>query len=593
MYFQKKIPNPEQLEIFTLKSFTGGLNNTGYVLKDNELSDVVNLAFSGDDVLEKRFGTELHGETTYPEPLVFIDHYEPYTDQRIEMSATKHSIYANGVVIGNSHGNVTGVNFGGKFILTDENRLRVYGKFPQEESTYVSLNGEAVDEYRLMTVVDAPKGYEPLDKEHTEGKTHYDYENNQIWYEPCQFEVEDPYNGASVVPKNPKYLVAHNGRLYVSGDKEDDDNVFLSGVQNPFYFPVALPLQPTPNADRVVGLVVYNDSVIVGRHYDIYAITGSTNNFELSDDVFALRKLNTHTGFANHNGVNVVHNFLFYLGYDGICYKMSSINQSDHLLLTTVISKQLDLTKKPLSFTREEIEKACSYFYKDEWYVSIGEKVLVYSYRNQSWTLYTGLDARCFTLDEYELIWGNSKGQVIQFSKDKYLDLGVPYLATFKTKNFDMGNPALFKHFREFGLIAHVYEEVGSDIRLTFEIDYQSITVQNVIKNQMSRWGISEWGDQFIGRNINFSRPIYVGRRGRYICFSLSNGWDVQERVHSVGHLEEVREKKNNESLCYVELEKAYYLYKNYEWVRMEEEDLNQSMCIYEINGDYGLRGKR
>lgn len=591
-YLQRNIPPANQHLNFVLESMAGGLNNTDFTPEHNQAVLIKNMSFSDGDAMGKRKGTKYYDDNTFTNVVEFIDYYKPYDKEPIQITSTKNNIYANGTRIASVEDVVCGTTFAGNYLFVDGKRFRSYGTFPQSGSTYVKIIGDATEEMIVMNIVDAPEGYTPLDKEHTRGVTVYDYSSKQVWYEPCEFEIEDPYNGASVVPLNTRFLVGHNGRLFVSGNDDDDDNIFISHIQNPYYFPVSLPLQPTPNADRIKGLIVYDDSVVVGRGEDIHVITGNSNNPDITNDLFRMRKLNTHTGFANNSSVNVVHNYLFFLGSDGVCYALSSVNQSNHLLLTTVISNSIDLFKEPISFDKQDVFNAKSIFYDNEWYLSINNKVLVYSYEHRAWTVYYNLNARCFTIYDFDLIWGNNDGRLITFS-DNYLDLGAPFECRIETKNFDLGNPILYKYFREFSLVAHVFADFASDIRVSFEIDYLRVNHKNSLRSQMSRWGISKWGDRFINNDINISFPLFVHRRGRYLKFIFANGWDVSHKVYAIGDLENILNVENEETLAYVELEDKYFLRSDNEWVELTDFELNQAMKVYELNGDYTLRSKR
>src|SRR5690606_2606183 len=102
-------------------------------------------------------------------------------------------------------------------------KIRVYGKFPQSTTTYEEVIGTPVDDYVVLEVVNPPADYTPLDTSHTRGVTKYDYNNLKVWYEPCQNEKTDAYKGENVLPEKPKYIVNHNGRIFLSGSEKDDD----------------------------------------------------------------------------------------------------------------------------------------------------------------------------------------------------------------------------------------------------------------------------------------------------------------------------------------------------------------------------------
>lgn len=591
-YVQKVTPPPNRVFNFSLKNFVGGLNNRSEQLEINEASDVLNMMFADDTIMETRYGTKYYDGFTLDSDLIYIDEFKPYvgTDQLVRATASK--LYIDSTLITSIQGKPCGVNHSGRYYFADGYKLYVYGKFAQTTTTFTKVIGTPVDAFVLMEVVSPAEGHPRLGTSYTQGVLNVDYTNHKVYYEPCENEFVDPYNGANLVPTGVKYIVSHDGRMYMSGDDKDDDDVFITQVQNPFYFPASMPVQLPPNSDKIVGMHVFDDSVIISREKDLYAISGKTNNPELGFDVFQLRKINSHTGFATHESACTVHNYLFFLGSDGVFYSLASAKQEEKILATSVISQTLDLTKSPISLTLSDVKTACSLLYEDEWHVSIKDKVLVYSYQHRAWTMYNHVDALCFYKLGYDLIWGKSNGKTYTFDKINFLDNGEPYESHWFSKPFDMNDANSFKQFREFFVVAHAYDDYLSDVRVVFEVDYVDVKDNYTITNQISRWGISKWGDRFINRNIIESIPFIIGRRGRNIRFKLFNRWSLFTTVANFNDLEHVLGRYNG-ALGYVTSEGEYYLQNDGNWYKLDMAQKNQRMKIYQVNGDYEMRGKR
>lgn len=590
-YIQKNSPPPNKILSFSLKNFAGGINNRSDLLQPNEAYRLLNMSFLEDELMVKRDGTGAYDEYTLNSPITFMDEYFPYTDAPKMVKATNSELFIDNVKIMDVAGGVCGVNFDGKYYFADGGKLYVYGRFPQVDSTYVTVTGTINTGYMVMQITDPASNYTPLDTTHTRGMMFYNYDTKTVCYEPCQLELEDTFKGANILPNKVKYVIVHHGRLFASGNNTDDDNVFISDVRNPYYFAVSLPMQLPPNSDKVRGMIVYDDAVVVGRGRDVYFIQGSTNNYTLGVPVFTLRRLNTHTGIANHHAMKVAHNNLFFLGDDGVAYSVSSVNQDVKVTATSILSKQLDLYKDPFHLVHSDMEKAVSYFFKDEWYVSINELVLVYSYRHRAWTMYKGLNARSFYHKDGELLWGNEAGIITHFTSEG-LDYGIPFEAYWTSKMFDMDESNAYKQFREFYIVAHTFNEKNSDIRLTFEIDYVDVKNEVVIQNQISYWGKSRFGERFITRNTNASLPFVIGRRGRGIRFTFRNGYTPSAPVSTRLELDSYLGLQEG-MLVMVQDENTYYVYRNGTWEALEESDLNQAMKIYQVNGEYEYRGKR
>lgn len=608
-YIQKNVPPPNKIMTFSLKNFSGGLNNRSEILAPSEASDLMNMKFANDTVMEKRNGTEIFDELELNDSVTFIDEFKPYramqdvdpnADDGTEdyeilpdklLRASDKELYADDVKLLDVKGRVSGVNYNGKYFFVDGDKIRVYGKFPQFDRLYEKVIGTPVDELVYFELVDPPKEYTPMDSEHVRGVVRYDYTEKKMWYEPCQLELEDTYTGSNVLPKKPKYITVHKGRLFVTGSEKDDDNVFITDIQNPYYFPVYLPIQLPPNSDMVRGLIVFDDGVVIGREHDLYVITGMTNRSDAGVEIFRLKKINSHTGIASQYAMCTVHNYLFFFGNDGVAYALGSVRQDEKTLATSIISRQIDIEEHPIGLTAADLSDACTSFYGEEWFISAKDKVLVYSYRHRAWTVYSQLDITSFHIKGHELLFGNKNGQTVKFS-DRYLDQDIPYIAYWKSRWFDMDDANANKQFREFYLVGHTYDKIRSDIRVTFEIDYVDVKDEVIISNQIAIFGKSVFGDRFITRNINQSLPFVIGRRGRAIRFTFTNGFFLNEPVETRSHLETHTNKREG-AITLIKDENVYALYKNRAWQDISTDDINQGMKVYQVNGDYEYRGKR
>lgn len=591
MAFVQKVKFSEnKVESFSLNNFSGGLNNRSDIIENNQLSDVLNMIYSDDNLLETRNGQEYAQELGLNSAITFMDEYVPYVGDKIFLNATNLNLYANGVLIKTVEGKIHGINHEGRYYFADGKKMYCYGKFPQEDSTYVNVIGTPTTDFIVVEIV-SPPVYTPLGTEHEQGVFAIDYTTLKVWYEPCTNEMNDTYKGANVVPNNIKYIVSHKGRLFVSGNKDDDDNTFIGDIRSSFYFPVYLPIQVPPNGDKIVGLIVYDDDVVVGRNKDLFSISGETNRTDAGLEVFNLRKINSHTGFASEDSFDVVNNYLFFLGSDGVPYALDSTRGDYKVIRSTIIGKTIDLTKAPIGWSNHEITHAVSVYHKDYWYLASGDTVLLYSYRNQSWLVHKYIHVSSYYVFNDTLIWGDNFGDIVKYSTG-YLDFGTPYLSYFYTKLFNMGDANTYKQFKEAFIVARTYEDYDSNINVKIEIDYADVKDSVTIENNISIWGKSKFGDRFISRLINDSYPIIIGRRGRNIRFKISNRFYIDGEVDYIADLEYYVGRTEG-VVVYVVEDTSYYKYTNREWVKLTLNDIEQKMKIYELNGYYEFRGRR
>jgi hypothetical protein len=519
--------------------------------------------------------------------VVFIDEYKPHQDSNVLLRSSISKLYLDNVELSLLSGKPHGVNHMGYYLLVDGNKMYAYGHFPQATSVYETVVGTPIDDYCLMEVVSPDIGAARLGTEHTQGVLNVDYNNFIAFYVPCENEFIDEFSGANVLPDSPKYIVSHKGRLFLSGAERDDDNVYISAIDRPFYFPVYLPIQINPDSDKVTGLIVYDDSIIVARQTDIYVISGDTNRTDLGADTFSLRKLNSHTGVASNDAMRLAHNYLFFLGSDGNAYSLSSAYYDSKTLSTTLLSRSLDIFKDPINISREDLSSACSIFFDDLWYVAISDKVLIYSYRRQSWTVHENINAKTLYLLDNKLIWGTNNGRISCYDKERCLDYGKPYQSYWWTKITDVGHGNNYKFFKECFIIAHTFKEYSSDIRIVFEIDYMDMYGNINVDSAIAIWGRARFGDRFITKNIMESFPLHIGQRGRRLRIKLYCSYYQEKEALS---FEDLPADEKDNVLYYIPTDNSYWLHQDDVWTVF---DPNQRMRLYQISGDYEMRTKR
>lgn len=597
-YIQNNIPNPNKVYSFALNNFVGGLNNKEQQPNENQCTSVMNMAFMPDGVMEKRRGTVPFDSKVLDKPVVWVDEFMPSNpdapdDVNQLVRASKKEIWfdANLVRTFPEEKRVHGINHKGKYFFVDGSGLFAYGRFTDKAGTYVRIVGTATTNFILMEIVSPPEGFTPLDTSHKKGVTVLDYTNRKVWYEPCQNEIKDTFKEGNVVPKKPRFIVAREGRIYVAGDDKDNDTVAISDTGNPYYFPAVLPLQLPPNSDRIAGLAVYNDAVVVGRRLDIHAIIGDTNRTDAGLPIFKLKKLNAHFGFASQDSVVQAHNYLFFLGSDSNFYVLRNLEYSTDVLSTQIISQTVNIHGDPINVQKDDIWNSSATFYNDCYYVSVGDKILVYHYLHRAWTVYDQIGATCFYVLFNTLLFGAKNGKILMPSND-YLDEGKPYKALWRTKWLDMGDPNALKFFRDFFIVSRATKEYTSTVNMKFEVDYQDVDKEVDVMTAYSIYGKSVWGDYYINRDINTSRPFQIFRRGRTIRITFWNSETVSREVATVADLEAINPLVMG-MIVRVTADNKYYILEPDGWRIWDSAEFNQGMCLLQLSGEYEFKWKR
>lgn len=591
-FIQKNLPPPIKTQSFVFNDFTGGLNNvtSDELLKDNETQDILNMTFNEEGTMDKRRGTVKYDNFNYNDSITFMDKFRTNTGDDKLIVCTNTELYVDKVKLCDVTKTISGITYLNNYYFVDSNSIRIYGKFPQVDSgEHIKIIGTPVVDYTLMTIVNPPV-YTPLGASFTVGVWKYNYTSNIIWYEPCQQELDDTYKGTNLLPTNPSIICMHGNRLFLDGDLINPGNIFISDILNAFYFPVGLPIQLPPNGQAITGMKVFMDSVVAGRHDDLHVIYGNTNRTTLQD-VFTLKKINAHTGFMNNNSISEAHNYLFYLGSDAVVYKMHTTQTDVNVLATSELSQKLDLFKYPIELDYDKMKNCCSVFDNDKFYLFHSTVTLVYSYKFMAWTLYKGVTVSCSIRLDNELFLG-SIDNFIYISSEGYDDSGIPIVAYRSSKMFDFGYSSNYKQFKELYIIAHVFDGFLSDINIRYEIDYVDVMQISTIANQIGRWGKAKFGERFLTRNISPSLPITIGRRGRKLRIIIMSGEYIKETVPTFTDLEKILVPVYK-SLYRTSDTGIFYRYAFGEFTIVPTDELYQPLRVYEINGEFTVKGKR
>lgn len=609
-------PTPERMT-YSFKNFTGGLNNafSENRLGDNQSPDLLNVRFRKDGVLEKRSGLkEL--------PIVGDGHVingELHGSWVVNISDDKEALLMHVgrdlIYIRTSDKRPIYIPWGQK----SEHRSIKLSVAQFQDKVYFVDNGLAIhyllidelekdDLPKIYYIIDPPNEFTPAPKPaivgeiksrpHTSGNANM----MQVWYEPCQYEMEDGYKGSPRTNGYRKrFICVHNDRLYVSGDDENPNMVYISDILNPLYFPSSLPVQTPPDGDFITALHIYGRSLIIGRRDSMYALFGNTNRDK--GEPFELVRINTHTGVPNNYCLDVVQNFLFYVGTDCNCYKMT-VSQTD---ITDLKSKKLntfvDFKKYPVSKSIDEIQGAHTFYDKinSEWWIQLGEDSLVYNYDFQAWTRHKGCENSSMLFYNNKFILCRSNSTFTYFSDDVYYDidfqyptLKLPIPCYWTSKDIDFGSPIRVKQIRDTYIVSEVFDAERCDVRVKYDIDYVSVENEHRVESEISLWDKAIWDkNRFISSNIARSLPIMVGRRGRTFRIWVGNGYIFKDYVNELPHQSE----SSVGDLFYCKGEFYIRTPRNYEtreyYKKLDESELYQPMKIYEVSGLYQLRGYR
>ncbi|HSQ90155.1 hypothetical protein [Romboutsia sp.] len=617
---------------FMIRDFTGGICNTKSPLRlrDNQCLDMLNICFDQEGVLRKRSGVKDSNDAPISvdvgnETLLNAFILEPNPNEYgYLVHTTGGFIYytanpddygdANRKFIPwnrtNTYQPISGVQFLNKFYFVDGGLSIMY--FDLNEL-------ETLEEPNFYHIIKPPSGFTPTPKPATKGVTNQaivsgeTYPHINIWYEPCESELEDGFKGSNMCEVKPTFIKVHGDRLYLAGNKDDPNMVYISDILNPLYLPASLPIQTPPVGDRITGLHVFSDSLVIGRRDSVYVLFGDTNRLDVGTP-YVLRQINTHTGIANQNCTNIVNDYLFYVGTNGQCYKMQTTKSDISRLTTTQLNLDFDFTLPPLALSVDEI-RACHTGFNpvdNEWYVQLGEHTVVYNYKLMAWTRYNNIDNTCFiTIDNKFYIVGKDGAFNIFDSEINYdvlslqQTLNIPIACYWKSKTIDFGTPTRIKQIRDTYLVSESWGDFVSDIEVKYEIDYVEITKKQSVQNEVALWNKAIFGKTtFISDNIVRSLPIMVGRRGRTFGIEIKAPYEYCGIFNDIPSVFDTNNMDVG-SLIYLKdaidgspdswyIKTEYNLEKGTYWDKVDDITYYfQPMKIYELSGTYELKGYR
>ena len=437
----------------------------------------------------------------------------------------------------------------------------------------------------------------------------------EIWYEPCEYELEDGFKGGNLLPPTIGVMEVHKDRLYISGSEYDRNMIWISDILNPFYFPVSTALSTPPNDDYVTALHSYNDALIIGRRNSIFTLFGNTNRDDTSNQ-YNLVELNVHTGMPNGFSANRVYHMLFFVGSDGNFYKLLPPSTTSDSFYTTQLNTKIDITLPPFNLNTAIVDLAISVFDSKEglWYVQLGEHTLVYNYSLMAWTRYNNINAIKFIKMDNEIQYLNDFGSIYKFpnkngNQDYYDDvyessigrvIKVPVNAYWTSRNMDMGVPARVKQFRDTYVTSESFEDYPTVVRVKYEVDYVDITGEFTIENEIAKWDKALFDkSKFTSRNIDRSLPIMLNRRGRTIKVFYGSGYKYMGVYYDTpepGSIEEGQvfySYPDDALFLRVPCRREYNNIKDRYYLNLSNTSINDALLVHNIIGIYELKGYR
>lgn len=363
-------------------------------------------------------------------------------------------------------------------------------------------------------------------------------------------------------PPNYSSIIYHAARLFVIDPATGLVN--YSEIANPYVFKATNFLRVGDTTfDVPISLAIYDNSLVVNCRMNpwlVYMPSTDPSDWQVLRVRGAYGSRSPFSAFNYQNKVMyaAVQNDKM-VGFSAI--EGQTVTPSASLLTTTAVGSDLQsdrIEPDVFDFQESNLEDITSIVYQNKAYISVtkgdgntsNNRIYVFDFsfgdlssqNKNSWTPWTGLNARDFTVFEGNLYYGTSDdtGFVYQMNTSTYNDDGSAIDSYYWTKEYSgrPGEETIEKDFRYSRLF---YEKSGGyfmDFSYRTDSDSGSGNQQQInLDPGGSLWGSMVWGNDTWGAGPDDGEDrIYLSpSRGKRIQFKFSNQNTVNQKFKVIG----------------------------------------------------------
>lgn len=296
---------------------------------------------------------------------------------------------------------------------------------------------------------------------------------------------------------NGKYLLWYKNRMYVTGDPNNPNRLYMSDLGDPTSWPALNFIDVDDGYGGITGISQLGDSIVIFKEYGVFILKGSDPSNYLVVTTFA----GSH-GTMSHWSIVRVPNGLMFLGRDGIWL----FNGHTFSLLSDKIQGSID------KWNQTYLKNAVAFEYDHKYYLSVPEGTgqatnnytYVYHYMYKWWARYDLKiqAANIVTIStEYPLpFFTDTSGNLLQ-AENGYNDNGATITSYFVTKNYDFGTSAHYKVFKKivfealaqpgnYSLILTMVQDFGKQSKsVSMNLAYPNASVWGKFTYGQAKWG--------------------------------------------------------------------------------------------------------
>jgi hypothetical protein len=248
------------------------------------------------------------------------------------------------------------------------------------------------------------------------GSITYDEGAKTIVYTPTSLEFADDFKGVNSIDtiKTAKRIIYHKQRFWFY-DGDSANLLMATDIDNQYYVPNNMYIPPiTDDGDGIVDIISFTDSLVISKHNSAFALYGTVYND------FELKQLNITSGVYTSDTMKQLGNYMYFLGTDGIVYKMYDVRTDVKKLVAYPTKVVLKLSEAPINIDLKTATTIFAVAYKKYYMLVLDDKILVYNIEMENWVIWDNWNPTMMFMFEDILIMSNSDKLLYRYTFDRF-----------------------------------------------------------------------------------------------------------------------------------------------------------------------------
>lgn len=317
-------------------------------------------------------------------------------------------------------------------------------------------------------------------------------------------------NSTSSVARGNIYLT-HESRLFVSGLSAAPNSIYYSKSGDPLDFTGVISATAGQGGvqkfgsqgDRIVSLTHFDEKIYVGKQDTLWTFEFNLDYGSLSETPIAKELITAEAIGPTYNlSTQVVDNFVSWITKNKKIKNYGTVETSNRLQLLN-LSDKIERTIDNLNFAT-----ATSIYFDRKLYIacrsnssSYNDTVLVYDFKYNAWTKFTGWNVGDWVIWRGNLYYGDSSMTKVYKALSGANDNGGNIATSWKSKEIDFGFPEIRKEGSEL----YIEGYITANTTITVKVYYDGNTSSPVLTKTIT--GTSASVDSSL--SINFGDRVF------------------------------------------------------------------------------------